>query len=634
MIRFAKLLTAGLLLGAFASPLWAQPIPTQAVHTNKTRFRIPFRYDAVEMRQLGATEIRLYRSADRGNSWEHVQTVAPDAAKFQFEAPTDGEYWFIVRTLDSKNRLHPDPSVVEPGLKVIVDTARPELNLSLRAAGPGRAILKWVAGDDHLDLTQLRLEYSQTGSNGWTAIGVVPTAEGETEWYVPRGGKVSVRGSIADQARNQTTAEKDVNVSPPDAAVPRARSPESRQPTAESTGDRSREMASSMPSMFSPAIQAPLQPRETPRTTAPTSDDRRDPQREDAPWDDTNDSSEPKSEFNSTPHLAMRDGRLAGPVLGFNDPSSEPGDSISNDSAPGQFDSDSEAQPGIDRPIASNDPWSGNSTRNQNPSKPRLKGRNTASNEKPLIKGSTGPAAVKLTSTPATGLPERRPTASAGTSTTRRKVVNRNRFNLSYRVQEMGPSGLGAVQIYITNNGGANWFHYGSDDDLVSPAIVELTEEGTYGFAIGAASGAGLSTDPPQPGDTPTMTVTLDKTLPELELLPPEQGRGKNAGKLLLQWKYRDANPAETAVRFSISTGENEPWQPVTDWVTNSGEYVWTIPNGMTNRFMLRAEARDLAGNVRTVESPGALVIDLARPVADILDIEAADAPESTDDGQ
>src|SRR5262245_4270331 len=86
----------------------AAPIPTAPIYTNKLKFRIPFHYDSNELSRLGAREIRLYVSRDRGRNWQQVQAVAPDAGKFNFQAPADGEYWFIVRTLDGKNHLHPD----------------------------------------------------------------------------------------------------------------------------------------------------------------------------------------------------------------------------------------------------------------------------------------------------------------------------------------------------------------------------------------------------------------------------------------------------------------------------------------------------------------------------------------------
>jgi hypothetical protein len=83
-------------------------------------------------------------SRDKGRNWRDVQAVAPEAGKFQFQAPSDGEYWFSVRTLDNRNKLHPE-GPVEAGLQVIVDTTRPTLQLGLRSPAPGKVSLSWSA---------------------------------------------------------------------------------------------------------------------------------------------------------------------------------------------------------------------------------------------------------------------------------------------------------------------------------------------------------------------------------------------------------------------------------------------------------------------------------------------------------
>ena len=72
MKRFSPLL-AGLTVLMGAALCEAAPVPAAPVYTNKPRFRIPFRYDAAEMQSLGAKEIRLFVSRDRGANWQQVQ---------------------------------------------------------------------------------------------------------------------------------------------------------------------------------------------------------------------------------------------------------------------------------------------------------------------------------------------------------------------------------------------------------------------------------------------------------------------------------------------------------------------------------------------------------------------------------
>ena len=49
------------------------------------------------------------------------------------------------------------------------------------------------------------------------------------------------------------------------------------------------------------------------------------------------------------------------------------------------------------------------------------------------------------------------------------KVVKANAFNIGYSLDQIGPSGVGAVDLYITEDSGRSWFHYGTDPDRKSP---------------------------------------------------------------------------------------------------------------------------------------------------------------------
>ena len=86
------LIAAGLANGL---PVAAAPGPKPIV-TNKTRFRIPFRFDAAALQRMDARELRLYVSTDGGANWELTQSTGAEAGKFEFQAPTDGEYRFSV----------------------------------------------------------------------------------------------------------------------------------------------------------------------------------------------------------------------------------------------------------------------------------------------------------------------------------------------------------------------------------------------------------------------------------------------------------------------------------------------------------------------------------------------------------
>ena len=217
---FVALACSTLLCSASA---WAQQ--SNAICTNQPGFRIPYRFDQAEMRRLRAKEIRLFLSRNNGFDWQHVQTVAPEAGRFDFKAQTDGEYWFAVRTLDGTNQLHPDANVVEPGLVVIVDRTAPDLQLLLQQSEAGKVQLSWSVSDANLDLSKLSLEFSQAGSN-WQPVSVKAQAAGQTSWTVPNGGQVSVRGSVTDRAGNVGSAQTSIVVQANDPGGPMRKRPE------------------------------------------------------------------------------------------------------------------------------------------------------------------------------------------------------------------------------------------------------------------------------------------------------------------------------------------------------------------------------------------------------------------------
>lgn len=519
----------GILCGltAFALAAWAAagPIPTSTIYTNKQKFRIPFHYDADELSRLGAKEIQLSASRDRGRTWNVVQAVSPNAGKFQFQAPQDGEYWFIVRTLDAQNRLHPDGRVEEPGLQVVVDSLPPKLSLELKQQAPGRVLLTWSASDENLDTTQLRLESLNPGSSQWQPFGVVPKAAGQTEWSVPQGGMVSVRGSISDFARNVATDQKQLRVAASADAVPRA-NPDWRQPVAGGATPPADHPSLSMQEKF--------------------------------------------------PYTRHEEGAF-GPAFTEENPArSQPVDSFV-----------------AHRPLAD---------------QPRI------------TPGAPQTSAASLARSPEAEDPS--PAANA-----RPRVVGSRIFQLGYRLQDVGPSGVSQVELYITEDNGRKWYRYGTDEDCQSPVTVEVPGDGVYGFAIGVKSGTGLGTDPPRDGESPTILVTVDQTPPRIEMLPLEQGRGRNFNKVRIPWRYLEENPAERPITLFYSTTGQAPWLPIAGPLENSGSYVWTIGGQPPPRVYVRIEARDAAGNVQHASTPQPVIIDFSKPTAQIIDVAPDVAP-------
>jgi hypothetical protein len=206
------------------------------------------------------------------------------------------------------------------------------------------------------------------------------------------------------------------------------------------------------------------------------------------------------------------------------------------------------------------------------------------------------------------------------------QVIKHHIFDLEYQVDDVGPSGVSAVELFVTEDGGQHWFTYGNDDDLRSPVLIDTRGEGTFGFAVRVRNGLGFADDPPQPGQAPEMVVVVDESLPVIELAQPTM-RTDGFGTIQLSWQVRDKNPASTPVRLEYAAAPNGPWTPVFDWQFDQSNYQWGVRPGTPTQLYFRLLARDAAGNVASAQTTQAVVVDLRRPVGRLLRVQAVSQP-------
>jgi hypothetical protein len=203
-------------------------------------------------------------------------------------------------------------------------------------------------------------------------------------------------------------------------------------------------------------------------------------------------------------------------------------------------------------------------------------------------------------------------------------ILNTKRFPLQYRVTQVGPSGLGKVELWMTRDDGRTWEKYGEDRQLTPPMQVELREEGVYGFRLVLQSRAGLGKKPPASGDLPEIRVEVDTTPPTAQLFAPEvEPRTKNT--LLLTWSASDRNLAANPITLQYSAElRDEAWQTIATDLPNTGRYTWELPANIPARVYLKLIVRDLAGNVAVAATSKPELIDLTEPEGQILGIDGA----------
>jgi len=191
-----------------------------------------------------------------------------------------------------------------------------------------------------------------------------------------------------------------------------------------------------------------------------------------------------------------------------------------------------------------------------------------------------------------------------------RTLLNSNQMELNYRVGKVGPSGLGKVEVWATNDEGNTWQRLCEDLDRRSPSEIQLPGEGQWGLRLVAANGNGFGGTVPKRGDQATFHVEVDTTGPRVQLGGVEPADGQT---LDIRWTAQDANLGSTPVTISYRTQPNLPWQVAAANVQNTGHYRWQFPREHA-QFYVRVQVSDEAGNSAATESPTAVAVDVTVP--------------------
>jgi hypothetical protein len=227
------------------------------------------------------------------------------------------------------------------------------------------------------------------------------------------------------------------------------------------------------------------------------------------------------------------------------------------------------------------------------------------------------PGASALTPPPAP--PETAAPAPTHANTTLVRMVNSKRITLNFEVKEAGPSGVAGVDLWTTKD--CRDWHKQEVSPQNGAFIVQVPEEGMYGFSLVAHSGVGMAKDPPSSGDLPQVWVVVDLTRPTVQALDVTLSSGKTR-TLTVHWKATDANLGHQPITLSYAEKEPGPWLPIAANLENSGCYAWQLPASVPPRVLVRVEAIDLAGNIGQATTSRAAVLDMARPEVSIVTVE------------
>ena len=551
------------------------PIPDQLpipVHSRQNLFSIPFQYDG--QNGGGAVQVQLQVSENRGGRWLQYAQSDPSQGRFTFRARRDGEYWFSVRTLDSRSPAPGPPAT--PELIVIVDTAPPQLALSASRGQAGEITARWQIVEPNLDAASLRLEYRPAdGSQPWQQVAIRPEAaadrasqhDGRAVWLDPGlTDGIRVRMQAQDLAGNPVISE---TLAEP-AGVP---SQESEQWVERPLNESRRRDGSPEPysveSTHWPVdetAKVPLDERHPAHATVQQPPDLPDAFPGDGSWSP-----------NSPETAPSRGARVPAPA------------SDSGADANGPRANDYGRQSTLD-PFAENGFGAGTSAALAAPERSPIY---------PPVGNQRNPSVDAESEYTIENLP-------AGE---RLRLIGSRRFAIDYSLERQPGEGPLLVDVWMTRDGGLTWALHATDDDGKSPATVQVDQEGLYGFRLSSRELADSQAFDPPSGERPSIWIGVDRTRPDARLLRADPSPGDGPTSIEFAWESRDVRLSEQGAALYFSAGAGQPWTLIARELPPSGSYSWQLPAQIAPRMYVRLEVRDEAGNLATADWPNPISI-------------------------
>jgi hypothetical protein len=612
----------------------AQDAQSSAIHWPRQDLVIPFQ---VDLNGQPPAEIQLEVSEDRGQTWSLYQRSDVRGKQFNFHAPRDGEYLFRLKTLDRFGAPIDNPG--EP-MRIVIDTAKPtgELLIDMDLKGELQGEFRLI--DSALDTASVRMEYQTDNDPTWREVraelerGIAPGEwVGFGTWSIPSSTvQIIVRVTARDAAGNAIeltrmprlprsasngSSVKLASNRPEEESVPIGSGIARRFPTQRSVNPSSATSASA-PSNLAPSNSVanggnvPYQ-----AVPGPSSELMRD----------SNAGARPNLIPSSlvVPQAAPRPQTLVSttglPLRSVDAPASTDfAHSNHPTGAPLAFPNANATNPNADGSYAtpsSRDPKSLLVGRSNPPnhSQPAadfdrsIPAPNPISTNLPhsastlqLGPPPTGSLAANLTmNTESVAIPSLPPTDSNRLDNAVMSQAlhsNSKAFRLDYGIDNDPGAPISSVELWGTTDQGRTWDRWGTDSDRESPFDIEVETEGLFGFRMVIVGANGLASRRPLPGDQADSWINVDTTVPRSQIISALNGKGPDAGSLVIEYQALDAHFPDRPISVYYSETPKGPWIPITQGARNAGRFVWPADARLPEKVFLRLEAIDAAGNV------------------------------------
>lgn len=579
-----------------------KPASDSAIAIGKASFRIPFTIDA---RGSRPSKVQLWVSTDQGASWQMHGAQTPDSTGFDFKAAGQGEYLFLVQSVDAAGVAYPSNA---PPMRVLVDTEKPQLALEadITAAGQLAIDLEIVEPFLKKDSAQLRIRTNR--SREWkevqaSQLAVVPGKPGVYRLKqladIEPCREVAIVFRIEDTAGNagEATMKYDMprTASLPDLTL--ASTPagvDGSQLTAGTTGKR----FESIPGATS---WAPARPS--------------------------------TRKIAAGENVATGPGKLAGSPAGLE--LELPGEPVTEQLRADQRDPH-QREP---KPTGSQgSPYGGPAVARPGAMGPIGSSVTRQTEELPLppaVSSPHNPAFQQYTSRqtqpPAAQRDFRHnslerdvaadrsvnPSEPVGPVVPKKPArdnadvfqCNTRTFSLDYSVESLGGSSLSDVQLWGTEDGGASWELWGTDPDRVSPFDVKVGSDGKFGFRMVIVGTNGVVSNRPKFGDRPDVSLEIDTSEPQAQITRAVYGKGNAEGRLVIDYQCSDPRLVQLPVSLYYRKSKAAQWQAIASGLQASDTYLWQPPRDLPDQIYLKVEAVDRAGNTGSYELTDAIDI-------------------------
>jgi hypothetical protein len=218
-------------------------------------------------------------------------------------------------------------------------------------------------------------------------------------------------------------------------------------------------------------------------------------------------------------------------------------------------------------------------------------------------------------------VPPRTPGDGAPAAHLPRQLTNKTHVALQYQIDNLGPSGISKVEVWMTEDEGQAWHRLCEDPNKKSPVKIDLPGDGVYGLTLVVTNGNGAGFGPPAKGEAPDFRIEVDTSKPVGQLLPLQVGTGADAGICIISWNASDKNLKPEPIDLDFANSADGPWVSIVHGLRNDGSYRWSMPSGLSGRIFVRMTVGDQAGNTTTCLPHEPLVIDVAKPKAHVIGI-------------